>query len=225
MTNYYLSGGLKNETMILDFTTLVKKYDLKIKGVIQVGAHFGQEYEDYVKNGIDDMVFIEPCKKAYEVLFEKLIDVENVRLINMACGNTIGYGTMYTGDETVNKGMSNSLLRPHLHLELHKNVEFTDTEEVSIMPLDAMILDEHRMRYNLLVMDCQGYEGNVLRGAVKQLEKIDYVYSEINFGEVYADCTQAEELDSLLHEFTRVETGQKIGGLWSDCLYIRKNIL
>lgn len=211
--------------MLLDFTTLVKKYDLKIKGVIQCGAHFGQEYEGYVENGIQRMIFIEPCEKAFSVMKEKFVGNPNVILWKTACGSKMGHGIMYTGDETVNKGMSNSLLKPALHLQLHKEVEFTDQEEVVIVPLDYIMDNAIKQNYNLLVMDCQGYEGHVLRGATRQLPYIDYVYTEINFAQVYEGNVEAEELDALLHEFTRVETGIKVGGMWSDCLYIRKTLL
>lgn len=214
--------------MLLDFSMLVNKWNLKIKGVIQCGAHFAEEFSEYKKHDVSPMVFIEPCRKAYYELYERLSKESGVYLFRYACGNYVGTATMYTGDETVNKGMSNSLLKPDLHLQLHKEVEFTDTEEVSVEKLDNLIATLYgwtQGTFNLLVMDCQGYEGEVLRGATETLKSIDYVYTEINFASVYENCTQAEELDELLHEFERVETGVKVGGMWSDCLYIRKTLL
>jgi hypothetical protein len=48
------------------------------------------------------------------------------------------------------------------------------------------------------------------------------VYTEVNKDEVYQGCTLVDELDKLLHEFNRLETGQWVGGMWSDALYIRR---
>jgi hypothetical protein len=74
-------------------------------------------------------------------------------------------------------------------------------------------------------MDAQGYEGYVLRGGKKTLKQINWVYTEANQLETYEKNTMIGELDNLLHEFKRVETGQWVGGAWTDCFYIRKSLL
>lgn len=207
--------------MLLSFSELVKKYDLKISGILQVGAHFAEEHNEYVQNGIKKMVYIEPCAKAFGVLKNKLSGVQdvNVFLINYACSDFNGKSVMYTGDNTVNKGQSNSLLKPLKHYQIHPEVEFTDTEIVSVIRLDELEL----RGFNFLNMDCQGTEGSVLRGGMETLKEIDYVYSEVNRDEVYEGCTQVDELDEILKDFDRVETGFWCGGMWTDALYKRKN--
>jgi hypothetical protein len=50
--------GAKN--LSLDLEELVQKYQLKIKGLIHIGAHYGQEYEIYQKLGITNLIFFEP---------------------------------------------------------------------------------------------------------------------------------------------------------------------
>jgi FkbM family methyltransferase len=207
--------------MLLNFSELVKKFNIQATSVIQCGAHFGQEYSEYVNNGINKIVFIEPCEKAFMKLVELYGSNPKVQLINRACGDTEGNMTMFTGDNTVNHGMSNSLLKPAKHLIIHPEVAFDGEETVYVDLLDNFGL----IGYDMLVMDVQGYEGYVLRGGMETLKSVNYVYSEINFDEVYENNTRAEELDSLLSDFERVETGTKVGGMWSDCLYIRKSIL
>ena len=34
--------------MLLNFNELVKKYNMNIKGVIHIGAHYGEEIQEYV---------------------------------------------------------------------------------------------------------------------------------------------------------------------------------
>jgi len=51
------------------------------------------------------------------------------------------------------------------------------------------------------------------------------VYTELNKDYVYEGCTLVDEMDELLNEFERVETGDWVGGCWTDGLYIRKSIL
>src|ERR1700749_3700453 len=209
--------------MLLNFTEILKKYKIQPKAVIVVGAHWGEEHNDYLANGISRMVYIEPCAKAFEELKRRFRFAANVKLFNLACGDEPGQSVMYTGDNTVNQGQSNSLLKPLKHKEIHPTVEFTGEETVDVDLLDNLGLANKG--YDLLVMDAQGYEGYVLRGGKETLKQINWVYTEINFDSVYGNCTQAEELDALLSDFERVETGGKVGGMWSDALYIRKSLL
>lgn len=209
--------------MLLDFQKLVEKYNVKAKGVIHCGSHHGQEYNDYLQAGIQKVVFIEPCAKAFQELHRRFQFNPNVRMFNCACGDEIGQSLMYTGDNAVNKGQSNSLLKPAKHLSIHPEVKFTDEEMVDVDRLDN--LDLIGEDYDLLVMDCQGYEGHVLYGGLQTLEQINWVYSEINKAEVYEGCTQVSELDIILKDFSRVETGQWVGNAWSDAFYVRKTLL
>jgi len=38
--------------MLLNLDNLKEKYDLKIKGVLHIGAHVGQEYKTYERLGL-----------------------------------------------------------------------------------------------------------------------------------------------------------------------------
>lgn len=209
--------------MLLDFNKLVEKYKVKAKGVIAVGAHYGEEYNDYISNGIKNIVFVEPCRKAFEELYRRFRYADNVFLFNVACGENSGTGIMYTGDNTINKGQSNSLLKPAKHLQIHPTVEFDGEEEVDVELLDT--LGVVGKEYQLLVMDCQGYEGHVLRGAKEVLKQINWVYTEVNRADVYENCAMVDEIDSLLSEFTRVETGAWVGNAWTDAFFVRTTLL
>lgn len=128
---------------------------------------------------------------------------------------------MYTGSQ--NQGQSNSLLKMDKHLEIHPGITLPTTELVNVRRLDSLGL-AHK-GYQLLVMDAQGYEGHVIRGAEQTLKQINWIYSEVNKTTVYENCTLVDELDQLLHEFKRVETGDWVGNSWSDALYIRRTLL
>ena len=38
--------------MLITLIDLISKYNLTIKGIIHIGAHYGQEYSSYVENNI-----------------------------------------------------------------------------------------------------------------------------------------------------------------------------
>lgn len=205
--------------MLLNFLELVQKFNIKSTGIIQIGAHYGQEYSEYVKAGIDKMVFIEPCEKAFTELSNRLSGIDGILLFKCACGEVKETRVMFTGSQ--NEGQSNSLLRMDKHLQIHPGITLEKTEIVNVERLDDLPIGHV---YNTLNMDCQGFEGWVLKGGMNTLKHIDYVYTEINFDSVYENCTKSDELDLLLSDFERVQTGVKVGGMWSDALYIRKKV-
>lgn len=204
--------------MILSLTSLIRKYQLEISGIIHIGAHWGGEYDGYIQNNIPKMVFIEPCDKAFAVLSANLGQKENVILLNCACGEVESKEIMFI--ETSNCGQSNSMMKPIIHLKQYPHITFDKTEVVNVKPLDSFGFTA----YNMINMDVQGFELNVLKGAANTLKNINYVYTEINREEVYEGCARVEQIDDYLNEFKRVET-EWLGGSWGDALYIRKSCL
>lgn len=217
--------------MLLNLTNLIKKYDLKITGVIHIGAHHGEEVPEYHKNGIKNIMLIEPCAPAFKVLQNKFKSRNHIKLFNYACAAVDGTATMYT--ETANKGQSNSLLQPMRHLQHYPDIQFKGTEQVSVIRLDKIMMQSESFpsvpfakKYNLINMDVQGAEGAVIIGAKETLAHIDYVYTEVNedSAQLYKNATKVSDLDELLKDFTRVETSWTQQG-WGDALYIRKTLL
>lgn len=203
--------------MLLNLTTLVKKYGLKITGVIHVGAHYGEEVPEYFALGIKNIALIEPCAKAFNVLKQKFGAHHHIQLLNYACAAINGDGVMHT--ETANKGQSNSLLKPVKHLDYYPEIKFNGMEPVKIRRMDSLGLAN---KYNMINMDVQGAEGGVIVGASGIMQHIDYVYTEVNKdgANLYQGATPVSELDRLLGDFTRVEASWTDQG-WGDALYIR----
>lgn len=227
--------------MMLPLQEVLNKYCICPKGVIHVGAHWAEEHEEYVRCGINRFTYIEPCKDAFYVLMKKFgfeyseneykhysrgygDEKMNINLLNYACGEKEGDMTMNVSND--NQGQSNSLLKPLLHLQQHPEVIFDNKEIVRVQPLDYILFE--KQNYDFLVMDCQGYEGQVLKGAVNTLKHIDIIYTEINRGQTYEDNMEIEEMDLFLdfHGFTRVETHwPSPNWTWGDAVFIRKTLL
>tara|TARA_B100002019_G_scaffold285548_1_gene294673 strand:- start:478 stop:1098 length:621 start_codon:yes stop_codon:yes gene_type:complete len=206
--------------MLLSFRLLKKKYNMKIKGIIHIGAHFGQEIPDYIDAGIQDMVMFEPLEENFKVLADKAKDLNaNIVGHQVALGPKPGKTTMYVSDHN---RISSSILKPKVHLTHHPNVKFPETEEVEVDCLD----NYDCFNYNFINMDVQGYELEVLKGGKKTLEQVDYVYCEVNRDEVYENNAFVEELDEFLADYNmeRVMTSWE-GQIWGDALYVRKNLL
>lgn len=204
--------------MLLSLEDLKKEYKLEIKGVIHIGAHFGQEFEIYEKLGIENLIFFEPMPNAFEILKQRLGN--KCILANLALGNIVGEIEMFT--ESNNQGMSNSLLEPDYHLTQHPNIKFNGKHKVPITKLDIFMRDQNKLKYNFINVDVQGYELEVFKGASDYLKDIDYIMTEVNREELYKGCARVEELDGFLsdYSFQRVETTWD-GISWGDAFYIK----
>lgn len=208
--------------MLLNLTDLIHRYSLKITGVIHIGAHHGEEVPVYHKNGIKNIILIEPCAAAYNYLKNKYSGHHHIILWDCAIAAIVGEAEMFT--ETANKGQSNSLLQPMRHLAHYPDIKFNGKEKVKVHTLDSIVYE--RQKYNMINMDVQGAEGAVIIGARHSLDFIDYIYTEVNedSANLYKNATKITDLDEYLKDFQRVETQWTEQG-WGDALYIRKSKL
>ena len=190
---------------------------MNIKGIIHVGAHYGEEISEYIDNGIQDIILFEPLVENFDILSKKVKTLNaNIEGYQVALGSKKGDATMYVSD---NEKQSSSVLKPKVHLTHHPHVKFPSTEDVEVHLLD----DYNSKDYNFINMDVQGYELEVLKGGTKTLDHVDYVYCEVNRDEVYENNAYVEELDEFLsgYNMKRVETDWA-GDIWGDALYIRE---
>jgi len=138
--------------MLIPLQSIITRYSIQIAGVLHVGAHFGQEYDEYINCGASEVIFIEPCENAFANLKQKFGSMPNVSLINVALGDINGRFPMYS--DTTNQDQSNSLLKPKIHLEQYPEVMFgCEPETVEVKKLSSIDFSKN---VNLLVMDTQG---------------------------------------------------------------------
>lgn len=205
--------------MLIHFTTIFQKYNMNVKGIVHIGAHYGQELQDYVDNGVQEMIVFEPLSSNFGILQENVKNINaNIQGHQVALGSQKGTATMHLSS---NSAMSSSILKPKQHLELHPDVTFDGTEEVEVDLLDNYDIGD----CNFINIDVQGYELEVFKGAKETLNKIDYIYCEVNRGEVYEGNALIEDIDEFLspYGFERVETKwPESYYTWGDALYIKK---
>ena len=105
--------------------------------------------------------------------------------------------------EFANGGMSSSILQPAMHLKHYPHINFPTTEDISVRALDS-VMDEFKIAredFDYFEIDVQGYELNVLKGAVRQLQYIKYINVEVNDDELYIDCARVADVDLFLQDF------------------------
>jgi FkbM family methyltransferase len=203
--------------MLLDLIYLSEKHKMDIKGVIHIGAHFGEENSTYDELKIKNRIFFEPLKTNFKVLQENI--GEKYILVNKALGNENKNTQMFV--ETANGGQSSSILEPELHLHQYPHIKFESTEEVEMVRLDDFLTNKND--YNFINIDVQGFELEVFKGSEKTLSNVDYIMTEINRAEVYKNCAKIEELVDFLKPFGFVLIEETWDGVtWGDGLFIKE---
>ena len=205
--------------MIISMDKILQKYKLNVRGVIHIGAHYGQEYDAYKKHNIQNMMFFEPVKSNFKKLIEKIEHANgNIQCYNVALGNKTEVVKMFI--ETANQGQSCSLLEPKEHLKYYPKITFDSYEKVCMTKLD--LIPFFRDSFNMINIDVQGYELEVFKGASETLKTINIIYAEVNKEQLYKDCTLVGELDSYLKGFGfKRELTQWTDNGWGDALYLK----
>ena len=208
---------------LLNISILKEKYSLDILKIVHVGAHRGQEVQDYLINfGEIEINLFEPQVNIFEDLNSNYGNYRNIHLYNFALGSKKGHSKMYLAE---NDGQSSSLLKPKKHLNEHPEVHFIgESKDIEIKVLDDLNIS----KIDLINIDTQGYELEVLKGAQNALHQIKYILIEVNKDELYEGCPHVKDLDRLLgkYNFVRTETYFWADTFsWGDAFYIKADYI
>jgi len=198
---------------------------LPFKGVLHIGAHRGEEAEDYQKNGVKRVVWVEgnpdlmPELKQRTSRFTGLLQnyVE-------ACVSDTEEDIEFN---IASNGHSSSILELGTHATMYPHIVYTKTVKVRTQRMDKLIpkFSSFSMSdFDFLNLDVQGAELKVLQGFGELLKSpnLKAIYSEVNMEHVYKDCCLVEELDEYLKTFgfQRIVTAAP-EKTWGDALYIK----
>lgn len=203
--------------MLIKLGDLIKKYKIHINGVMHIGAHLGEEYDDYKKAGIKKIVWVEGNPSICEQLKKIVPDIVINELISDKEDEVDFYIT--------NNGQSSSILKFGLHSKYHPQVKVNNTLKLKTKRIDN-IYSEYKLdseSYDFLNLDIQGMELSALKSMGDYLTKYKYIYTEVNEDYVYQGNALISELDAYLktYGFYRVET-KMTPYKWGDAFYIKK---
>jgi FkbM family methyltransferase len=214
------------------FPTLASLNLPKPTGVLQLGASYGQELQEFFNNGVRAGVFIEPLAAPYAHLAGLCRQVPNYVAVNTLCADEAGRPFRF--HVASNGGMSSSILEPGTHLQINPGVAFTETVEITSSTVDqvaaylrangqAAVVDQ----LDLLYMDCQGAEFKILQGAPAMLRQIKYIYTEVMRGDLYRNqvpflhyCAFLEAVGFTLNDLHFDHPAQA-----GNALFVRKDVL
>ncbi len=197
-----------------------------VNGVIHVGANTGHESELYASLGLN-VFWIEPIPEVFDQLIAHIAQRSRQRAVK-ALITDVDDAT-YEFNVCNNNGGSSSLLDLKEHRDIWPKIEYTRKITLTSTTLCTLLEKENvdRAEHDALVMDTQGSEMLVLKGAEPILREFRFIKSEVADFESYVDCCQLPELDEFMarhgfQEFSRlIFARHPNGGKYYDVTYRR----
>ena len=205
--------------MLIPLHTLVQKYNLKITGVLHIGAHECEEKAAYNDEGVNDVniIWLEANENLVKQninpkvrIYQAVVSDENNKLVDFM---------------VTNNGQSSSILEFGTHKDSYPNIIETQRIPLKTTTIDTFF-EKHpeidKKPINFLNIDIQGAELQALKGMTGLLPQLDALYLEVNTAEVYKGCALLPEIDAWLldKEFVRVEICMT-DAFWGDALWIK----
>jgi FkbM family methyltransferase len=181
---------------------LLAERGIAARGIVHVGAHYGEELESYLVCGFERIAYVEANPAVFDRLrahvgfWDRWLDVlserfglagrPELRTVECAASDRVGHAALYVTEHDP----QSSLLVPSA-----PEIRLRGTVEVRSSPLDRIVADLGwaPRTVNVLVLDAQGAEGRILDGAGDLLPGIDLAIVEVGDHERYAGgATEAE---------------------------------
>lgn len=214
----------------LDQVRLMKIINLsEINVLFDVGANTGKYALKMRKLGYrNKIISFEPLSKEFEVLRKNSLRDKNWIVNNYALGNENIKGLINISNNSYSSSIANML---PLHLESAPNSKYINQEEIEIKKFDTIFgsFCQDSNQKIMLKIDTQGYEKNVIDGAIETLPLINILQLEMSLVPLYENeilfvemieflKTKGFMLFSIENGFSNANTGQL---LQVDGIFVR----
>ena len=184
--------------MIIDLRRELRKYGIRPKYVLKVGAHEGQGDEMYRRMNTTP-IYVEANPEVFARLRSNLPDRE---CHHVAISDHQGTAEFHV----MSADQSSSLLSLKKHAEIYPDIVETKTVQVACTTIDKLL---------------------ALRGATKLLQSVSCVLTEVNRDELYEGCAEMQEIDDYLAKFDLVRVSESFfyHESWGDALYLKSDLV
>jgi FkbM family methyltransferase len=161
----------------------LKRQGISPKTVIDVGANVGQ-FAIACANIFPDVTVhsFEPEPKSLSRLKQNVTKLDRVHVHPIALGEKCGEVNFHVNSHSHS---SSFLALGERHRRAFPSAREIDTIKVRVSTLDREIESVSLQSPALLKLDVQGYEPQVLEGAVETLKRVDHVLLEVSFRPLY----------------------------------------
>lgn len=178
----------RNIIPILVFSNQIKTIMSKanINLVFDVGANTGQFSLGILKNSFNGKIIsFEPLSKARKELLKNSINFPQWTIYDRVA---LGGNNIFTSKINISKNSVSSSILPILdnHINAEPSSRYVDTETTPVISLDSVSQKYIKEDSNcFLKLDVQGFENEVLDGAIKTLKNIKVILCELSLAPLY----------------------------------------
>ncbi len=179
----------------------------KISGLIHLGANLGQERFLYDRYGLN-VLWIEPNPEIFPQLQQNIAKFAKQRAIKALIADKNREEVDF--NISSNGGESSSILDLEGHAKMWPEVRYTHVIKIEALTLPSLV-DEFSIRlsdYQALVMDIQGAELMVLKGAKAILSNFKFIKLEVPDFTAYSGCCTVVEVDAFMRSSGFVESSR-----------------
>ncbi|MDO6413674.1 FkbM family methyltransferase [Sphingomonas sp. BIUV-7] len=181
-------------------SSILADHGYRPRAVLHIGANTGAELEEYRSIGIGSGLLIEPVSRTFALLEEKIANfpgfVAEQALISDADDQEL------TIRISSNMGESSSILALGTHAQHFPGITVTDEETLISRRLDSLLIQRAEInRYDLWVVDVEGAELHVLRGAREALRAAKIIMIEIHDEATHEGAPHWSEIQSFLEPY------------------------
>jgi FkbM family methyltransferase len=198
----------------------------QVRGVLHIGANYGQERDLYAKNGLRAL-WVEAIPDVYQKLVENLRPYPNQKALNYLL--TDQENKEYAFHLSDNEAASSSIFEFAEHKQLWPEVKMVRQINLRSATLPQMFKREQIRAedYDALVMDTQGSELLILKGARVLLPNFRFIKTEVADFESYKGGCVLTEMDAFMKEngfakaMSKVFAKGKGVGAYHEIVYAR----
>lgn len=158
-------------------------------GVLHIGAHIGQELDKYQQFNLK-VIWIEGNPKIFDQLSKNVSNFDNQKVFCALLGDRNEENVLFF--ESSNEGQSSSIFQTGSKLD--SVIVNSATTLQKMVRLDSFLSIDDLSEYNHWVIDVQGAELHVLKGAGKLFQNCKSLLIEVSRGDFYKNGSKFEEI-------------------------------
>jgi FkbM family methyltransferase len=213
--------------MQLDIALLQKQYGLdpRTTTLIHVGASLCQEASYYENFNFKQVIWIEALKEIADKARKEIAQFKNQHIVNALC--LAESGRLVSMNVSSNNSESSSVLEPLRHKDVFRDIVFQNSglNPIESTTLDNVIEITEKTPHYILVLDVQGAELEVLKGALRTMERSLFILCEVSAISLYKNQVLVADLVNFLEsvDFKLLMHDISLGRAFGDALFRKVN--
>lgn len=199
---------------------LVRRYKITPTQIIHVGAWEGLDVPEYKTLGIPKITLVEAMPDKASALRKRYGQDEQVQIIEAAASDTsnetISFYPLAYG--------SSSLLKPKIESLQQVFADFVELEPILVRTMKIDDLKISQASAVMMIIDVQGAELQVLRGAKETLKSVILIKIEVSTTAYYEGQSFRDEITAFLKNCGFIKVSERISKKMGqgDAIFMRK---